>query len=78
MTMGDYLVTCALCGETFESENTEAESLMEYQEVFTPEMRAHGDEPPVSVCDDCYKRMMREYPPELAFKELKDRNARKQ
>lgn len=66
-------VTCDSCGETFESDNTEADAVMEYQETFSPEMRAHGDEPPATVCDDCYQRMIRECPPDEAWQGLKNR-----
>ncbi len=63
--------TCAECGGTFHSGASESDNLMEYQEVFTEEMRALDSEPPVTVCDVCYRRMMAEYPPAQALEEYK-------
>jgi hypothetical protein len=66
--------TCAACGGTFHSDASDADALMEYQEVFSEEMRA---EPglPVKVCDDCYQKMITERPPDLAWEEYKYRAA---
>ena len=65
--------TCAACGGIFHSDSTEADAAMEYQEVFNDEMRALETELPAEVCDDCYRRMLAENPPEQAFAEYKEK-----
>lgn len=55
--------TCAHCGGTFESDRSDADALMEFQEVFTEEQRSRDSEPPALVCDDCYNAMMAAMPP---------------
>jgi hypothetical protein len=47
--------TCVMCGGTFSSTASEADSLMEFQESFSEEERARDTSPPVVVCDDCYE-----------------------
>lgn len=69
--MSCHEYTCAACGGTFHSDTSEADSLMEYQEVFSEEMRAMDEGLPVQVCDDCYQKMIAERPPEQALAELK-------
>jgi ssDNA-binding Zn-finger/Zn-ribbon topoisomerase 1 len=50
--------TCDHCGGTFVQEWSDADALAEYEEAFSAEERAEDDEPPVRVCDDCYKLLM--------------------
>ena len=49
--------TCEDCGGTFHDERSEADRLMEYQEVFTEEQRA-DPEGTARVCDNCYRILM--------------------
>lgn len=49
--------TCEHCGGTFERAWSEADAIMEYQELWTEEQRAEP-EMPVSVCDDCFQILM--------------------
>jgi hypothetical protein len=59
---------CELCKGTFVSGWSEAEAKAEYQENFG----AGGDEPPSVVCDDCYRRIIEEFPPPLSGKNKAD------
>jgi hypothetical protein len=51
--------TCAQCGGTFETNWSEADAVMEFQEAFTERERSMDADPPAQVCDDCYRDMMR-------------------
>lgn len=55
---------CACCGGVFESDRSDADAMMEYQDTFTEEQRARPGEPAV-VCDDCYRQMMAAKPPAM-------------
>lgn len=50
--------TCEGCGKTFKSSWSEADSLMEYQENFSEEVRCDADGI-AAVCDNCYRRFMK-------------------
>ena len=49
---------CEMCGGTFETERSDADALMEYQQTFTESERALDSEPPALVCDDCYMTLL--------------------
>ena len=53
--------TCAQCGETFASDWSAEAAAKEYGEVFPAPMR--DGQPPVAVCDVCYRRMIAAAPP---------------
>ncbi len=67
--------TCVLCGGVFEKGWSDSDALMEFQEVFSEEMRAADTELPSLACDPCYRRAMAECPPEEAWEEHKRREA---
>jgi len=51
--------TCENCGGTFEAVWSDADALMEYQATFTEAERSFDTEPPGTVCDDCYRAIMK-------------------
>jgi len=58
--MKDNKFKCAACGQVFEREWSDEEAQKEYKENFGDFNDGLGTE---IVCDDCYKKMMAEYPP---------------
>jgi len=53
--------TCAHCHETFESDRPDEEAAAEKEAVFGTPHTADD----LTVCDDCYQRMVKRYPPEM-------------
>jgi hypothetical protein len=62
--------TCSVCGEECCSDVSESDAIIEYQNMFSDEMRAFDGDPPAIVCDDCYRKML---PPEDVFRDLKSK-----
>jgi hypothetical protein len=60
--------TCWLCGEVYSKLWSDEEAKEEYENVFESEF---DEENTSIVCDDCYKKMMNEYPVEEYFKDIK-------